>query len=249
MMDKWPHLSSAPITEAVIEFQFSDSESLTIEVLRNISHLLESMYPIEQEKKSQVIRAVVKGSTPETEYIDEGTIGFTRRSEDGIKIIQLLQDRFAYSHLAPYTTWDDLEQGAFEAWNIFRKEVGIKHIKRVGVRFLNRLDIDLPIKDFADYLYSPPVISDKLPQAVMMHAQRVVLPNKDIEAIAIINQSVEGVDHDKKIVPVILDIDVGKIGNFEASEENILQILRSLQGYKNDIFFGYITPKALEKYI
>ena len=47
----------------------------------------------------------------------------------------------------------------------------------------------------------------------------------------------------------LLDIDVGKIGNFEASEENILQILRSLQGYKNDIFFGYITPKALEKYI
>lgn len=248
MTDKWPHLSSAPITEAVIEFQFADSENLAIDALQGVSCLLESKYPIEQEKKSQVIRAAINDSAPITEFIDKGTIGFIRRTEDGIKVVQLLQDRFAFSHLAPYTNWDNLEQCAFEAWNIFQKKKSIKQLKRIGVRFLNRIEIDLPMKDFADYLYSPPVISEQLPQAVMAFNQRIVLPNKDIEAIAIINQSLESTEQEKNVVPVILDIDVGKIGNFNASEENILKILRSLQEYKNQIFFGYIKPMALEKY-
>jgi len=248
MLDKWLHLTNAPITEAVIEFQFADSDSLEIDALQAISRLLESKYPLEQEKKSQIIRAVINNSVPATEYIDEGTIGFIRRTEDGIKVVHLLQDRFAFSHLAPYTCWGDLEKYAFDAWNIFQKEMGIKQLKRVGVRFLNRIEIGLPIKDFSDYLYSPPVISEKLPQAVVAFNQRIVLPNKEIEAIAIINQSLDGAEHEKNIVPVILDIDVGKIGSYEASDENLLKILRSLREYKNDIFFGYITPKALEKY-
>ena len=88
MTSKWPHLSNAPITEAIIEFQFNDAKNSAIDSIRNASKLLESEYPIEQEKKSQVIRAVINDDTPSTEYIDEGIVGFVRRSEDGKKVIQ-----------------------------------------------------------------------------------------------------------------------------------------------------------------
>lgn len=247
-MEKRKHLSKAPITEAVIEFQFANSLVLAIDAIQGVSNLLESDYPTEQVRKTKIIRGVINNSEQITETVDEGIVGFVRSSEDGVKVIQLLQDRFAFSHLAPYASWEDLEKDAFEAWRIFQNKINIKHIKRIGVRFINRIEIDLPMGSFDDYLYNSPVISDTLPQEVSAFNQRVVLPNKEINAIAIINQSMEGADQEKNVVPVILDIDVGKLGNFETSKENIMQLLRSIRKYKNDIFFGYITSKALEKY-
>lgn len=248
MADKWPHLKNAPITEAVIEFQFDGSEKIAIESLESIAEKLKELYPNQDQKRGSVIKALIKDTGPETEIVDKGIVGITARSENGQKILQLLQDRFALSHLQPYTKWEDLENDTFQVWRFLLEEIKLGYVKRVGVRFINKIEIDMPIKAFSEYMTSAPLIPDGLPQAISVYEQRLIIPNPDIEALAVVTQSMQGLDQEKNVVPIILDIDVGKTGRFSSKEENLKQILGSLREYKNDIFYRNITDKVVRKY-
>jgi len=57
-----------------------------------------------------------------------------------------------------------------------------------------------------------------------------------------------GLDSEKNVIPVILDIDVGMVGRYASKEENLKKILGPLREYKNDIFFRNITDKVVRKY-
>ncbi len=248
MASEWSHLTHAPIAEAVIEFQFDGSENVTLESLKSIAEKLKELYPNQNQKRGSVIKALVKDSGPETEIVDKGVVGISARSEDGNKILQLLQDRFAFSHLQPYTKWGDLEKDTFYVWNCVIDEIDIECVKRVGVRFINRIEIDMPIESFSDYIVSAPIIPEGIPQGISAYEQRVIIPNPDNGAIAIVNQSMGGLDSEKNVVPVILDIDVGMAGRYVSKEENLKKILGPLREYKNDMFFRNITDKVVRKY-
>ena len=62
MPGQWPHLSNAPIVEAVIEFQFSVSDNVTIEMLQEVANSLKTDYPRQEEKRSSIFKAVMKSS-------------------------------------------------------------------------------------------------------------------------------------------------------------------------------------------
>lgn len=246
--DEWPHLSNAPITEAVIEFQFAISDNVTIDMLRKVADELKASFPQQDEKRSSFFKAVMTPSGPETEMYDQGVVGISVKSEDGNKIVQLLRDRFAFSHLPPYKNWELLEEDAIAIWNIFLEKTNIGGINRVGVRFINRIELEVPFSDFNDYLVAAPIIPVGLPQALGAFNMQLAIPNHEIGADAIVNMSMGGWDKEKNIVPVFLDIDVGKVGNIDVDKESLHNILVGLRKYKNELFFRNITENVVRKY-
>ena len=120
-------------------------------------------------------------------------------------------------------------------------------MSRLALRYINRLNIPLPIEDFSLYLTSPPVIPPDLPQEVSSFLTRVVLHESTVSLAANITQALEqGLDPNS--VTVILDIDAYKTGEFDPHGAEIAEVLEALHHFKNRVFFSSLTEAALRLY-
>lgn len=246
-MAKYTHLENAPITEALIDIRVKMREDLTVEQLESIYNSISGQYPDKKVRhKWEGKFEFKKGELPVslgTETID----GYIFTSTDQKQIFQARLDGFTFSRLKPYETWERLRDEAYRLWQKYR-EVVSPEITRVALRYINKMEFPLPIKDFSDYLTAAPIVPEGLPQGVSSFLTRVVIHEPSIDAAAIITQALEQVVN-PNLVPLILDIDVFKQKSEGISEKDAWDTLEKLRHFKNKIFFESITEKAKEIFL
>ena len=123
-------------------------------------------------------------------------------------------------------------------------------VTKLAARYINVLDLPLPINDFADYLVCPPDLPESLPQTILGSLSRVVVSYPILGRAAIVTQNIEGADYTKNRLRFLLDVDVVQncridAGNFDA----IVKTLGELRDIKNDVFFSFLHERALEPYV
>lgn len=122
-----------PITEAIIELRTAD--------------------PV-PDKLVDKAAAAIKKRYARAEYLHEFTVkigattndapvrvGHKLSSERGDYIAQPRRRGLALSSLAPYPGWTNFTVEFEEIWGRWKKAVGPRRLDRVGVRFINRIDV------------------------------------------------------------------------------------------------------------
>jgi uncharacterized protein (TIGR04255 family) len=66
-----------------------------------------------------------------------------------------------------------------------------KLINRLALRYVNRLDLPLPVGDLKYYLRTVPEVSPDLPQGLSGYFMQLQIPQEDISAILILNQALQ----------------------------------------------------------
>jgi len=234
-------LGKAPIIEALIDIQI-EPVLARLEDLEPFGELTRSEFP----ERKRVIQwhanidisddeARVKSPPPELK-------GYAFWTSDKRRVMQARLNGFSFSHLAPYDAWSALRDDAHGWWDKFFSVSKPKAVKRYAVRFINRLELPLPMKDFGDYLRTLPRVAEGLPQSLSGVFMRVVVPHRD--ATIIITQTIEeaGVTNEK--VPVILDIDAFQTADVRLDSDELWQRIEALRQIKNDVFFHSLTPTA-----
>ena len=112
------------------------------------------------------------------------------------------------------------------------------------MRYINLLNLPLPLKDFKEYILTTPEIAPNLPQGLLSFLMRLVIPDERSKSIAIVTETIEPVKEDT--VPLIFDIDVFREGTFDPERPEIWEAMEQLRQLKNEIFFNSITEKAKE---
>jgi uncharacterized protein (TIGR04255 family) len=246
-MFEYPVLSKAPIIEALIDIRVKMKEDLLVEQFNSIYDSISGQYPDKKERHKWEGKLEFKrGETPistTTETID----GYIFTSVDKKQILQTRLDGFTFSRLKPYETWEHLRNEAQGLWKKY-KEATSPEITRVALRYINKMEIPLPIMDFSDYLTAAPIVPEGLPQGVSSFLTRIVIHEPKIDASAIITQALEQIVN-PNILPLILDIDVFKQKSEGISEEDAWETLEKLRHFKNKIFFKSITEKAKELFL
>jgi len=243
---EYPILKNAPIIEALIDIRVKLDPSFEVGKILSIYDKIKDNYP---EKQKQQISQVIFGIEEKNQEKSSITKinGFRFISEDKKQILQARLDGFTFSRLKPYKSWDELKKEAKKLWDLYKKTAKPLAITRVAVRYINNLNIQMPIKNFGDYLTAPPTVPDKLPQGVSSFLTRIVIQEPDIKADAIITQSLEQIITDK--APIMLDIDVFKYNPNGIDEKDAWEILEKLRNFKNKIFFESITKKFKETFV
>ena len=149
--------------------------------------------------------------------------------------------------LKPYETWERFRDEARRLWGKYR-EVTSPEITRVALRYINKMEFPLPVKDFGNYLAAPPTVPAGLSQGVSSFLTRVVIHEPEIGAAGIITQALEQIIN-PNVLTIILDIDVFKQKSEGITEEEAWQTLEKLRHFKNKIFFESITEKARELFL
>ncbi len=245
MLEDYPILKNAPITEALIDFRVKLPSEVDIKDIHSMYESIKEEYPEVQEQRISEVRFELK-TEGIVKPLSDKTNGYRYISSDKKQIVQAKMEGFTFSRLHPYIKWEELRNEAHKLWQLYKSIASPESITRVAVRYVNNLNIPMPIGDFSDYLTAPPAVPEGLPQGVSSFLARIVTHEPTIGANAIITQALEQIVTDK--VPIILDIDVFKLQPEGIEEKDAWEIIEKLRHFKNKVFFSSITDNLKELY-
>ena len=172
--------------------------------------------------------------------------GYLFTSVDGRQVVQARLDGFTFSRLKPYDKWTTLRDEAQELWQHYVRIASPETVTRVALRYINRIEIPIPMRDFKDYILTTPEIAPDLPQGLGSFFMRLVIPDPKAQAVAIVTETMEPIDESRNRLPLIFDIDVFRMAAFNIQDNAMWEAFEYLHYLKNDIFFKSITLKAKE---
>lgn len=244
----YPHLSSAPITEAIFDIRVKARPDFQVSDFVGLKTELQEIFPkVEERRGGQVtFRLEPSGSgTPQPpDMQDLGLQGFFFKSEDEKLIAQFRVDGFTLNKLKPYSSWDELEPLVRNLWTKYVTIAQPVTVTRCALRYINHIIINQTQFDFDEYLRASPQIPAELPQVLNDFLSRVTIVDEDNQVAARVTQVFEP----RQLVastPIILDIDAFKNVDIPPSDSILWDIFSSLRTFKNKVFFNFVTEKTI----
>ena len=235
----------APITEAVIEIRIDSSIDLAL--INKLSAKFKANYPQDQLVKNFDVAVELPSGenvSPQTRFAENA--GHKLSSIDFTQLLLLWPSTFTISQLAPYSGWDQFFGRFQRDWAIWKREVGFKTVSRIGVRYINRIDI--PMKgstlDHELFLNVYPRLPTSL-DPVSAYAVQAVIPLQDIGCKLTLNSAIVPspvLNH----ASFVIDQDISKESDVPQNDEAIFQLLSNFRLKKNSVFEDCITDRARE---
>lgn len=129
----------APIVEAALEVRYG--VTIPDDLVEKAHRRLVDEYK-KSEELTEVVVTIATGDQPPPPPPRRPKM-FRLTTEDGSAIAMLSSNNVILSRLAPYADWSDFEARARRLWGHWTKAVGRKPIARLGLRYINRIDIPL----------------------------------------------------------------------------------------------------------
>ncbi|MFH0926837.1 MAG: TIGR04255 family protein [bacterium] len=248
MANKYPTLKNAPITEALIDIRVKLADSFDVNRLKGIYNTQE--YPQQKERRRWEEKFEFrKGCPPISDPHSDIIEGFHYISSDKKQIVIAGLNGFIFSRLHPYEKWDIFRNDAYRLWQIYTKIAQPELITRVALRFINRIQLPSQQMNLDEYFNASPIVPEGLPQGLSSFLTRLVIPIPSPEGvIAILTHALEQPVRPKFLPEVILDIDVFKETIKGFNEKEAWELIDTLRGLKNDIFFKSINDKTKEMF-
>ena len=229
----------APIVEALIDLaanaELGELRALATDLAGGAYDIVDQIaWDVAFKLDHSGASAIQGGATPR---------GFMLRSRDGTRAVQLRRDGFTMSHLRPYQSWTTLLDDARAIWPRFVTCGRVTTLHRIAVRFINRLELPAgpPLEHWlALHPQTPPALQQEPAQFAM----QTVHIHPDSRAVGVVNLIQEFREPDQPRV-LLFDIDCYFHQlSMSAGESTVWNKLTSLREFKNDIFFGSITPNT-----
>lgn len=245
LAETFPHLSHAPIVEAVIDLRAKSSVPWDYEALQAQLKGELTEYPnVQGQREYRVELKAGVGGTAQKQDFDLGWSGLLFRSKDTFQVTQFQKEGFAFSRVQQYQQWELFLAEAMRLWRIYIKVMRPPAIQRIGVRFINRMPVPAEVFRLEEYLLgsTQPLPSLGLLSAGFFHQDTLVVPDTSYRVNLI--RTVQPVEGTPARIPVILDIDVFLDTPMELDDTALQQRLAEMRWLKNKVFFGSIAPKT-----
>lgn len=230
----------APITEAVIEFRFAEQIKFTD--AERAARKFGAQYPVvENEEQKEVTFEFTTG-------VSKSNVSWSGRklsSSDRADVTMIRTTAFLASRLAPYLGWDQFVGRARADWERVKSVIGYRKIVRVGVRYINRIDIPGALKKEivpTDYVTLGITMPDLDWGPITEYFMQVNRRAKDNAC---------GISINSGVVPsplvgyrsILVDIDVST-EEVPADEDGLWGLVENIRNKKNDTFEAIITDAA-----
>ncbi|MGH8094181.1 MAG: TIGR04255 family protein [Chthoniobacterales bacterium] len=244
--DRFPHLSRAPIAEATIEIRARAVAKWEEAIVRDALSRRLSDYPQVFQRRQVQQQLVVRGSKAEHQVSDAGWTGLEFRSAHGKQVARFERDAFSFARLRPYQRWEKFESEVLRLWKIHCTIAQPTDIQRVGVRFINRIQVPPGQLNIDDYLVGGP----HQPRGLDLHSvgffhhDVVAIPGSEYNGNII--RTIQRPPNAQSGPVLILDIDIFTVQPAPVDEGVLKRRLVDMRWLKNKIFFGSITSKTKE---
>jgi uncharacterized protein (TIGR04255 family) len=213
----------------------------SVESFDVVSQEVKGEYPNREERNR------LEGSFAAGKHVEASAkqtkVGYLFRSADGKRVLQTRLDGFTFSRLRPYESWATIRDEAKRLWGVYQRTVKPIRVTRVAVRYINQIDMPLPLQDFKEYFRTIPEVSAELPQGLSAFLMQLQIPQVDLGAVLVLTETLAP-PPSPDLASIILDIDLFKEGCDLKSDDDVWSLLESFRDRKNEAFEGCITDKA-----
>ena len=249
--EQFPHLLKAPIVEAVIDFRAKPTGQCEQKKFETYFKEQFRGYPTLQVQFHNQVSYQLRPSSVETSEPAKAISswhGLAFHSADKLKIAQCQRDGFSFSRLAPYERWEVFEGEALQLWEKYCNLTKPVEIERIGVRFINRIEIDSKGGDLSYYLVNAPRSWDSFPVpfAGFMHSDTFSVP--DTNYLIHVIRALQPGDTISVKPAIILDTDIFTQTPQKVDEALVKAKLAEIRWLKNKIFFASLSPGLLESF-
>jgi uncharacterized protein (TIGR04255 family) len=230
--------------EAVCEFRFPKSARWDITIPGLIYERLKDIFP---KKQSVLVHEIEMVQGPEglrQQFIASPLVRFS--TEDEKTLVQVGPHLLAVNKLKPYTSWDNFRpiiQKVLEAYfDVVEDVIGFE---RIGLRYINRIELDQEFANLEDYFEFRPYLGMKLQDNFESFILSVVFGYNDgrdkckVHLVKEISQP---------RFTVVLDIDYFLAQPKAVSLDGAMNWIDQAHDRIKEIFEGCITDKLREKF-
>ncbi len=238
---------NAPIEEALLDIRVNPSTNADMTSFDAFGERVRNRYPIRDERRT--FRATLNFAQngefevppPNTEFS-----GYLYKTKKSGKVLQARVDGYSFSKLRPYENWHKFQKEALRHWKIYCEEFKPSFVTRIALRFINRIEIPLPLDDFRDFVLTGPEIAPNLPSEIVDFFSRVVIPDPKKRGTTIIISTIDQKHISEESFVYILDIDVFREIELPVLSKAVWDLFDDLRVLKNEIFFESTTERAKE---
>lgn len=239
-------LPQAPIVEAAIQIHARPETSWDEKEI--LACLKPKLSEFEKSFSRNNVKHEVKLGTAHPPQVSEENLGWHGllcQSKD--QSVQFNRDGFVFSRLQPYQSWDQFFGDAMRLWKIYLETARPTEMQRIGLRFINKIQLPPKEVDFEKYIqpYPEPPFNLELPFLSFFHHDTLAVPGYPY-AINIIRTIQPAINPQAEGIGLIVDIDAFTTQPLEIKDGVLEERLLELRWLKNKTFFGSITSTALE---
>ncbi|MHB1157974.1 MAG: TIGR04255 family protein [Phycisphaerales bacterium] len=248
LSDEFPHLSHAPIVEAVIQIQ---ARAETMGEPSEWKTRLQDALPEYPNVKTVNSLAVMwrldmaNKESPKPPQSEQTWMGLRLETGDSRHIAQFTRDFFSFSRLTPYEDWGKFIHEAMRLWSIHRELAGPTEIQRIGVRCINRLEVPSVGPQISEYFSGLAAAPSKFPTVNFLYQNQLAIPGHPY-GVTLIRTIQPQSSPDATTIGLLLDIDVFCSTPFAPNPDIMDKRLAEMRWIKNHVFFDSVTDKALE---
>lgn len=169
--------SNPPIVEALCEFQFVPGQPWDITIPGLLYEKIKSEFPVKQPQMGFGIGLQPKEGGIEQRVEMSQVMQFFRA--DKTALVQVGPDLLTINHLKPYPTWEIFKPLIIGNLKIYQEVAKPKGFKRIGLRYINKIDFDQHPIELTDYFNYYPFIPPNLPQMHETFQVRVEMPYEE----------------------------------------------------------------------
>ncbi len=247
---RYPHLSSAPIEEAIISITIEKSKHPSLGSVKRIHQELENKYPKIHDHMLNIASFELNETAISTRH-EKRIEGYELRSDSEKKILHINKDTLSLHHIKPYDSWIKFLSDYEHAWNIFTKSLQIYSISNISVRYINKFTI--PMNNWTRHLSMRPILNnsnqyDDSPPIYMLDCfSRYIVRSEIYSAKSVVLFNMRIKQPASSELEVTMDIDAKSENQIVGYNgfSTINNVLTRLRAFKNQIFFSNV-PTAKE---
>ena len=195
--------TNPPIVEAICEFQFVPSQPWDMTIPGLVYDKIKGEFPQKRQRMGFDV-----GFHPQEGFMEQKVemiqrMQFLRSDESAL--IQVAPDMISVNHLRPYSSWEEFKPLALKGLATYRGIATPQAFKRIGLRYINRIDFRQPSIELSDYFHYYPSIPQELPQSHGPFDVRVMLSYQERDLFSLSLRTVEPQNPDT--LSLLLDLD------------------------------------------
>jgi uncharacterized protein (TIGR04255 family) len=227
-----------PLIEAVCEFRLSPDTPWDLTAHGLIYEKISDEFVNKEEISIQEVTLVKTAEGLQHSVRSDQRIRFL--TDDKKTFIQLGTRLLSVNRLKPYSTWEEFKPRIEKAFIALNETVEVKNIQRIGLRYINRIDIPSQTVDLDTYFDFKPFLGKKLPQLLQSFIVGCEIPFRDGQDSCKV-QLTNTIPEAPESSSYILDVDYFLAKAETVVKDDALEWVEMAHNNLGDVFEGCIT--------
>ncbi len=238
----------APIVEAVLEISADVPADVTPGALG--SQLEPERQRYDQKFDVSTFGAGVTidatGVTAPSATAQQQLMGYMFVDPHNHRLFQVRRNGFLHSKQAPYDKWESFRDEARRLWQLYVAAARPTLVRRLGLRYINRLDLPTGEPDLKEYLLTGPEIALGIAQSLSGYTMQLDIPQPDIPNCLLIIREAIVKPPRPNVFSIVFDMDILCGQQFNPSDTAIWTALEQMHTRADETFERSITDRVRE---